>query len=164
MRWRSSLLAVFILTALWSCQTDTQTIYLVRHAEKDLTDTTDNPALTEAGIARAQRLPGVVNTSDIDKIYSTKYRRNLNTVKPLADSLGIEIAIYEWYNWEPMLAEVRAAKKGAVLICGHGDNLLPMIEHLGATPPVDSLGKHEYDKIFKVRMNGDRADVKMLTY
>lgn len=155
------LLALILFTA---CSENSQTIYLVRHAEKDLNDTTANPPLTDAGKKRAQRLVKEINAGEIKAIYSTKYSRNLNTVQPLADSLNLEISTYEWHNWEPMLDEIRANDKSGVVICGHGDNLLPMIQYLNGEPPQDSLGKQEYDKIFVLTVKSDTALVKTITY
>jgi hypothetical protein len=51
-----------------------------------------------------------------------------------------------------------------VLICGHGDNLLPMIEYLNGKRPQESLGPHEYDKIFKVDYFKNSAVVTVIKY
>jgi hypothetical protein len=158
------LLAVILVFA--ACRESAPlTIYLVRHAEKDLTDKGEDPALTEAGIARAGRLKALLADEPIDLIYSTRYQRNIHTVEPLALAKGLPIAPYEWHGWEPMLEELtgKGAGKTAV-ICGHGDNLLPMIGFLNGNSPLDSLGAYEYDKIFKVTVKQRKAAVELLTY
>lgn len=131
-------------------------IYLVRHAEKDLNDTTDNPPLTAAGYARAEKL--VEEFSDIypDAIYSTTYQRNINTVSPLSEKYGIEIQEYEWEDTEVLATSILEDHAGeTVVVCGHSDNLLPFISKLGAEPPLDSLGSYEYDNIFRVVLDAD---------
>ena len=153
----------------WSCSPKNTTnlegtiIYLVRHAEKDLTDTTDDPPLTAEGYARAEKLVEEFSVVQPDAIYSTRYQRNINTVKPLAEKYGVDIQIYEWHDTENLSKTILEDHPGeTVLVCGHGDNLLPLIGRLGAEPPLDSLGEHEYDNIFKVVLGTRRnADVSI---
>jgi hypothetical protein len=48
------------------------------------------------------------------------------------------------------------ANKGKTLvICGHSDNLIPIIKSLGATPPVEKIADDEYDNLFKVIITPD---------
>lgn len=161
------LIVVLFSVFMASCSnldTDTKVIYLVRHAEKDLTDTTDNPALTVAGIERSNQLVKTLGVISINGFYSTKYQRNLNTLKPLANANEKEIQIYEWHDWKPMLVNIKKNEDNVFIICGHGNNLLPMITYLGATPPIDELGHHEYDNLFKVIISKDKTVVELIKY
>lgn len=160
---------LFIVVLIVSCDetenSESQTFYLVRHAEKDLSDTTDNPALTQEGKDRAFQLVTVLKDVKIDAIYSTKFDRNINTVKPLVEKISKEIEIYEWHDWTPMLAKIKNEKSlETIVICGHGDNLLPMIAHLGGKKPQENLGHHEYDKIFKVVVYQDSTSVEVIVF
>lgn len=143
--------------------TTVKTIYLVRHAEKDLTDTTGNPLLTREGKIRADKLKNILLEKGIETIYSTHYERNMNTVRPLANALELPIQNYRWTQWQSMVDSIQASDKETFLICGHGDNILPMIRALGAKPPLEKLQKHEYDKLFIVTL-GDTTLVQMKTY
>lgn len=148
-----------------TASSDTTVVYLVRHAEKDLADTTDNPALTPAGQARAQQLAKTLQDVPVDLIYSTRYQRNLHTVQPLADRHHLEVSLYEWHDYDNMLQAIQEKHTGkTVVVCGHGDNLLPIIRRLGAEPPVDSLAGQEYDKLFKVLLHNNQASVTMSTF
>lgn len=169
---KKSLIAVVSMAILLiSCgqKHDTTIFYLVRHAEKAESNTMqnkdENPPLTEEGKARANRLRELLGKQEIATIYSTSYKRNMNTVKPLATANNISIENYEWHTWQPMLNEALANHKGkTVVICGHGDNLLPMIEHLGGKKPQESLEPHEYEKIFKVEVGSHSTKVEVIRY
>ena len=141
------------------------TVYLVRHAEKDLQDPSDDPPLTPEGKARAAKLAVLLKDVFFDGIFSTGYDRNLSTVMPLARQKNLDITPYEWYEWQPLIERIRSAPGGQTfLICGHGDNLLPMIKVLGARPPLDALGNHEYDKLFVVSFLPEGSEVEMQTF
>lgn len=144
---------------------DTTTIYLVRHAEKDLQDKGQDPALTTEGKARAQRLPEVLEGIPLHAIYSTSFQRNLNTVKPLADQRGLRVQLYEGQDSNELVKELPENYRGeTVLICGHSNTLLPMIKELGLTPPLDSIGDSEHDKLFKVEISRQDTTLLMTTF
>jgi phosphohistidine phosphatase SixA len=65
-------------------------LFIVRHAERDAGI---DPPLNETGIARAQALLSWLADSGITAIYCPDFVRNIQTAKPLADSLGIPIHI-----------------------------------------------------------------------
>ena len=66
----------------------TTTVILIRHAEK-----TDSGQLTTQGYARAEALVDAIGNMGVQEIYSPDLERNLNTVKPLARHLGVEITL-----------------------------------------------------------------------
>lgn len=127
------------------------TVYLVRHAEKDLTDpSAKNPPLTPAGVTRAAHLAQKLRSISFNAIYSTDFERNRNTVGPLAEQQKLTVNIYEWHDLAGIQKILNQSRGKTLLICGHGDNLLPIIKNAGAKPPVDSISAYEYDKLFKL--------------
>ena len=63
---------------------DCSNFYLIRHAEKVRTNKSDrDPALNENGIVRALKWKDYFIDKGISKIYSTNYKRTLQTVKLL---------------------------------------------------------------------------------
>ncbi len=66
----------------------TTTVILIRHADRD-----EDYHLTDKGRARAEALVDAVGDMDITAIFSPDLERNIDTVKPLADHLGIEITL-----------------------------------------------------------------------
>ncbi len=71
------------------------TYYLIRHAEKDRSDTANkNPGLTEKGKERAQSWNEIFTKFDIEAVYSTNYNRTLNTAKPTAETNNLTVTTY----------------------------------------------------------------------
>jgi len=66
----------------------TTTLILFRHADRD-----DMGRLTPKGHERARALVDTVGHKGVTAIYSPNLKRNLDTVKPLADHLGIDITL-----------------------------------------------------------------------
>lgn len=66
----------------------TTTVVLIRHADRD-----DSLLLTKKGRERAKALVKAVDHLNISVIYSPDLQRNLDTVRPLAEHLGIEITL-----------------------------------------------------------------------
>ncbi|RSD27351.1 histidine phosphatase family protein [Mesobacillus subterraneus] len=66
-----------------------KTIYLVRHASAD-GQPVDSP-LTEQGRKQALALVDFFKQKEIDIIYSSPFKRALDTIKPLSDSRGIQV-------------------------------------------------------------------------
>ncbi len=64
------------------------TVILIRHADK-----TKEGFLTDKGRKRALALIESLESLKISAIYSPDLRRNLDTVRPLADHLGIKITL-----------------------------------------------------------------------
>ena len=151
------LFQLFSLTAsLAQDEAGTTTIYLVRHAEKDLSNPNDkNPPLTGQGLTRAQHLAQKLKKENIGAIYSTQFKRTMNTVQPLADQKKLTIKKYYGVDYEALKKMVESDKGKTLVICGHSDNLLPIIKSFGATPPVDKIADTEYDNLFKLVISED---------
>ena len=66
----------------------TTTLILIRHADRD-----DTGRLTPEGYERARALVDAVGHKGVTAIYSPNLKRNLDTVKPLADHLDIDITL-----------------------------------------------------------------------
>ncbi len=162
---KAKLLLLFttLLFLLVSCSVDKDTteIYWVRHAEKDLSDSSDNPPLTEKGRERAIDLRNLMDSIRIAAIYSTSYDRNIQTVMPLASDKGLDIQSYEAHQWETLLDTIPTAYAGkSVVICGHGDNILPMIQSFGVETDRDELEHEEYGTIHLLK--GISEDPKLV--
>lgn len=71
-------------------------VYFVRHAKPDYLVHEDliRP-LTEEGIIDSKRVTDVLKDKNICKIYSSPYKRAMDTVKDLADTLKLNIIIKE---------------------------------------------------------------------
>jgi 2,3-bisphosphoglycerate-dependent phosphoglycerate mutase len=63
---------------------------LIRHAESPWSDDDDRP-LSAAGLTAAESLPERLAAFSIDAIYSSPYRRSMQTIVPLARRRGLEV-------------------------------------------------------------------------
>jgi 2,3-bisphosphoglycerate-dependent phosphoglycerate mutase len=128
------------------------TVYLVRHAEKDMTDTTNqDPGLTPEGEARAEALRALLEGQEVDALYATKYIRTINTLKPLAESRQLEVRQYEAHDFDNLKEQLLQHHMGeTVVVAAHSNTLLPIIEAFGAERPVPDIAETEYDYLFKL--------------
>lgn len=117
-------------------------IFLVRHAEKQKGS---DPALTDAGAARADRIAAQLEKAGIEKIYSTDYTRTRDTAAPLAEKLGLEIILYDPRDL-PGFADHLNSENLTVLVVGHSNTTPSLVTLLGgeATPIPES----EYDRLY----------------
>jgi hypothetical protein len=124
----------------------TTSIILTRHAER----TEVTKVLTEKGHQRARDLVGAVAGLEVAAIYSPDLERNLDTVRPLAKYLGIEISVQP-ANSTPLVNDIvadmlqRHAGK-TVLWVGNVSNLRAMYWRLGG----DGEGPIGYGDLFIV--------------
>lgn len=121
----SYLLVAVIAGCLQSAQAQEKkitTFILVRHAEK-VADGSKDPELSEVGKARAQRLADLLHKQEIAAIYSTNYKRTMNTVTPLAEKLGLKIQSYEPFKEEAIVNMLEAHKGKTIVVVGHSNNV-----------------------------------------
>lgn len=153
------LLLVFSLGACRSNTTATgaaasgpTVVYLVRHAEKATADpANEDPDLTPAGVARAEALLTLLEEQEVDALYATKYMRTINTLKPLANARQLEIRQYEAHDFDNLKKQILQQHRGeTIVIAGHSNTVLPIMEALGAERPVAEIADSDYDYIFKV--------------
>lgn len=132
----------------------TTTVYLVRHAEKEISNPNDqDPDLTSVGLKRAEDLKAYLEDVSFDAFFSTPYKRNQKTISPLAQ--GRPIQFYEAHDFTKLRDRILTDFKGkTVLVVAHSNTVLPIIEAFGARKPFDEIGDNEYDNIFKLRVSG----------
>ena len=132
------LLFAFACSFLNSCTSkETTTYYLIRHAEKDRTDKTNrNPNLNEKGKERAKKWATYFKNISLDAVYSTKYNRTMQTVKPTAESKKLEILNYDPRKMNDSIFK-KSTKGKTVLVVGHS-NTTPVFAN-------KILGKKKYE-------------------
>ncbi len=132
------------------------TIILIRHAERD-----NFFILTAQGHKRAKALVDAVKDMGITAIYSPNLERDLDTVKPLANHLGIDITLTPRFNKsivDKIVPEILANHMGeVVLLVGNGSGNLRALHHrLGGTGD----GPYQYGDLFIYRIP-DHGPVKI---
>jgi 2,3-bisphosphoglycerate-dependent phosphoglycerate mutase len=111
------LLALLFLNISFG-QSKTTTYYFIRHAEK--VDNSQNPDLSEKGLKRAELWNKIFSEISFNEIYSTDYKRTLQTASPTATTKKMEIKLYnpKTLNIESFKKETLGKK---VLIVGHSN-------------------------------------------
>lgn len=159
---------------LWSCETrttDTQvitaadktaaTFYLVRHAEKELEG--DDPALSEAGYARAEALSETLRGVKLSGIYSTDTRRTRDTAAPMAAFSGLSVQIYDGRDlvgFARLLSDV----SGHFLIVGHSNTTPDLANALGGEGGDPIVEADEYDRLYVLTRAGGVVTTELRRY
>ena len=134
-------------------------IYLVRHAEK-LVTTDKNPELTKAGVIRAKQLAEFLVDKNISKIFSTDYKRTIQTAAPLAKQLNLKIHSYDPRQLKTF-SEAALKESGNLLIVGHS-NTTPMLVHLLGGNAHGAIDESEYDRLYKLTTSNDKIATELL--
>lgn len=131
----------------------TRNFVLLRHAEKETG--VEDPGLTRVGQARAQFIADWWGEPhlEIEAVWSSNYRRTLETAKPLAEQLGIQIRIYDAGDLPALAARLREEDVNAVVI-GHS-NTTPRLAALLCECEVPPMDEYDYERAYQLfRMNG----------
>lgn len=131
---------------------DAQTvIYLVRHAEKQ---SGDNPSLTTAGQARANTLADMLEDRELTGIYSTNYKRTLETAAPIAARTGLDVQRYDPRDLQGFAGQLKQ-KPGVYLVVGHSNTTPQLTEALGGDGGTPIYEPTEYDRLYVVELGSD---------
>ena len=131
-------------------------VILVRHAEKKIVPSTNkDPDLSPAGLARAEELVRMFGGSGITAIYATQFKRTQQTVKPLADKLGIKVVQVANTKTPELVKQIRSRGAGQVIfVAGHNNSVPDVIEALGG-PHMDIIPETEYDNLYVLTVHSD---------
>jgi broad specificity phosphatase PhoE len=139
---------------------EAQMVILVRHAERAdagaaagaaMTAAPD-PELSDAGKARAQALAVMLKDAGITAIYTTEFRRTIDTALPLSDALNVMTTTVSSREQASLIEKLKAHTGGAVLVVGHSNTVPAIIQALGG--PAFTIAENEYDNLFFVAPGG----------
>jgi phosphohistidine phosphatase SixA len=170
--WIAALAGIFVVAlGFWLVSAaSTTTVFVMRHAEKLVSNPTDaDPPLAPAGEARAlelaQHFGAAPKGQRLDAIIVTQLRRTQDTVRPLANRLGIPVIVVP--ADEPGRAAKRALSEyrgGRVLIVGHSDTVPTIVEELSGVD-VGAMSEAEYGILYVVSVpRFSRAAVTRLDF
>lgn len=145
------------------------TYILVRHAEKDTTQTGSammqaNPPLTEQGLKRAEKLVSVLQDFTIDSIYSTNFSRTISTASPSAIKLGLEVNIYDHKKLADFSNQLLQGNGKTFLVIGHSNTTPSLANLLLKEKKYLPLDESIYNKIFIVTIKNGEANSKIIEY
>lgn len=123
------------------------TLYLIRHAEKQL-DGSRDPVLTEVGRHRARQLADWFQGKNIEDTWSSDYYRTRDTVKPLLAQLGLELSIYDPGDQTVLVRQLHRRQHNA-LIVGHS-NTIPELARLLCQCSIADMDESEHDRLIVI--------------
>lgn len=163
------LIATMLFTLVASTPDTTRhpMVVVVRHAEK-ASQTERDPALSEAGWARAWALDSVLRDARVSAIIVTPFRRNRETASLVAKRhlTTLTVVPVDGGVAAHAYAVALAAAKhdGVVLVIGHSNTVMPIVRALGG-PTLPDLCDGTYAELFAVSMTtGDGSRVVRSRY
>jgi broad specificity phosphatase PhoE len=89
-------------------------------------------------------------SSRVSALYATQFLRTQQTVKPLADELGLQVRTLDAKDLDGLLGQILGENHGqTVVVAGHSDTVPMLVEKLtGETPP--PIEETEYDNLYVV--------------
>ena len=137
------------------------TIYLVRHAEKELTaDNPKDPPLTPCGERRAASLEVFLSQVPLDAIYSSDYSRTRNTAQPVAKNRNMETRLYDPKKLEEF-GKVLIERGENALVVGHS-NSTPVLAGLLIGEKLEPIDESIYNRIYQVVINKETGRLHVL--
>ncbi len=148
----SIIILAAVLSAIlsFSAQAFDSVYYLVRHAEKQ-DDGTRNPSLTNEGLERAKAIADTVKGVKLDAVYSTNYKRTLETAGPSATQHHMDVSKYDPRKLKEFAEELKH-KDGNYLIVGHS-NTTPVLASFLSGEKLPMLTEKQYDRVYVVTIN-----------
>ena len=146
---------LWILLFLSAFTAHAQSIFVVRHAEKEVNQGND-PSLSSKGQEQANRLKELLADKKITHIYSTNTKRTLQTGEPLANHLGISIEKYDASNQSDFIENMKQMKK-SVLIIGHSNTIHHLINAFAEEKVLDGpINESVYEQLYEIRRKGKK--------
>ncbi len=133
-------------------QISTTNYYFIRHAEK--VDQSENPDLSEIGKKRAENWCRVLSEIKFDFIYSTNFKRTLQTVLPISLDKKIIPIIYDpkTIDIETFLKET---KFKTVLIVGHSNSTPDFVNKILAEKKYSKIEETIFENLYILSIHSD---------
>lgn len=136
----------------FSQENKTSVYYLIRHAEKDLSNPSEkNPHLDSVGIKRAENWKSLFNDISFDAVYSSNYYRTIETAQPTATKNKLDITIYD-----PRTIDVEAFKNQnegkTILIVGHSNTIPKLVNALIGKETYQDINESVYGHLYIVKI------------
>jgi phosphohistidine phosphatase SixA len=167
---KRSILFIFVITTLYSCSYTT-TIYLVRHAEKQIPNQnnmqSNDVELSDLGHERARVLRDSMQSKALKGVFATTVRRTQQTVEPTALTKGLTVIQYPATQpaADALMDSLVAVKGKKFLVAGHSNTVPAMVRHLGL--PCSFTGyipDNDYDNLFIITVRKGVKTVRETTY
>lgn len=140
------------------------TFIIVRHAEK--ANHSENPVLSEKGEERVNRLTDMFSRTNVHAVYSTIYIRTTETVRPLAEHVGLQIQNYDSLPTEATLDGWVERHSGQTVFISAHSNTAPEIANrlLKQAHFASDFDESDYGNLLIVTISGDQRKLLHLRY
>ena len=140
------------------------TYFLIRHAEKVRENPADkNPDLNERGFQRAENWEKVLQHISFDAIYSTDFKRTLNTITPISKKWNLAPIIYNPSKVDFELFQLENTGKN-VLIAGHSNTIPQFVNGLIHQQKYPEMDDDEFSHLYIVTIKGNQVTDLLLNF
>lgn len=154
------------LVIVQATYSQTKTIVLVRHSEKDTSVANDpDPVLSPEGRERAIRLAHAVKRFKPYEIFSTNTKRTRQTAEPIASRRKKEIQTYNAATHQELIDKILASRRRHFLVVGHS-NTIPFLANMLTKKEVfRQVPDTEHGVIWVIRLKkGQLKKVELFAY
>ena len=139
------------------------TYYLIRHAEKDLSDKSNpNPHLTNIGRERAEEWKDYFKEVAFDLIYSTNYHRTMETATPIAKDH--QLFIKEYNPNELYTGDFKKETQGkTVLVVGHSNTTPALANKIKGQNTFESIDEKIHGNLYLLQVFEDNVSCQLLS-
>ena len=153
------LFILFINFQLANSQNLVTEYYLIRHSEK--VDASKNPDLSEIGLKRAESWNKILQDVKFDAVFSTDFKRTIQTANPVARRLNLQIKIYNPNTLD--LTEFKKETLGKkVLIVGHSNSTPEFVNKLINQKVYSQIDDTVFGNLYLVTIINDVVTFKLL--
>lgn len=126
------------------------TYFFIRHAEKDESDPAEkDPALTDDGLERTVRWERIFREVSFDLVYSTDYKRTLQTATPIARAHDAPVLTYDASRVND--ENFRETTRGkTVLVVGHSNTNPKFVNSILGEDKYKDIDESESGSLFMV--------------
>lgn len=138
---------------------ETTTIYLIRHAEK--ADQSSNPELSQAGIERAKSWANYFEKTPLDVFYTTSYRRTQQTCSTIATTKQKDILFYkpDAMDLKRLISENNGK---TILIVGHSNTIPAYINKLLDESKYTDIPESEFGSLYIIKSNNSKITSELI--
>ncbi len=130
---------------------DVTQIYILRHTEK-ANITSEDPVLSEQGIERAKYWKKVLQHTDFDKVFTTDFKRNIQTADIISKERTIQPDLYHPMSFDVLkfINQIRGQK---VLVIGHSNTIPDMVNRLLGETKYPPMSHENYNILYLVSIS-----------
>lgn len=136
-------------------------IVIVRHAEKDTMG--DDPGLTLAGQARAERLADIIKDFRLNLIYTNAFERTVKTAQPSAYQHQQAIQFYDHETAAGFISTIAKNGQGLhLLVVGRANTVPEMLNTLAGEKRFPDIDESDYSNIYVIGVSKSGQVVKII--